>query len=66
MKTKEEEEAYNRVQEFLKTLPPFDYGPDPLNDTNIKRITRPPVELNNGVIYKGEWDENGLRNGRGL
>ena len=47
-------------------MPPFNYGETPLNDVNKKRITRPPVELEKGVIYEGEWDEKGLRDGRGV
>ena len=65
-KTKEEEESFARVEEFRKTLPSFDFGDPPLYDTSVTRIKRPPVELNDGVIYDGEWDEKGLRDGRAI
>ena len=66
VKTKEEQESWDRVQEFHKTLPLFDYGQTPLNDTSIKRMIRPAVELENGTIYEGEWNEKGLRDGRAI
>ena len=66
VKSKEEEESFARVDEFRKTLPSFDFGEPLLYDKSVKRIKRPPVELHDGIIYEGEWDDKGLRDGRAI
>ena len=46
-----------RLDEFI-----FD-RPEP---RKIKLITKGPLELDNGAIYRGQWTKNGLREGRGI
>ena len=46
-------------------IEPFDFEPSPPND-NVVRVKRPLKTLDNGDQYKGEWDELGRRDGKGI
>ena len=48
-------------------LGPFIYEQeDDLEYENEELISRGPYELDNGSIYKGQWNKQGLRHGRGI
>ena len=46
-------------------MPKFKWDPNPLPDDGTKRQKRNPYELDNGIVYHGEWNNDGLRDGKG-
>ena len=46
-------------------MPEFKWDPNPLPDDGTKRQKRNPYELDNGIVYHGEWNNDGLRDGKG-
>jgi hypothetical protein len=58
-------EARRLVMGIRETLEPFDFEPRP-EDDGVIVIQRPLMSLENGAQYEGEWDEMGLKHGRGL
>lgn len=57
-----------RVKELRNMLPEFKYGltPDEDNEQGVMKEKRPPVTMDDGSIYDGEWSvASNMRHGRG-
>ena len=51
-------ETEDRLGAFIYDRPEF------VNDS--ESVVRPPFELDNGAVYKGQWTKEGLREGKGI
>ena len=57
------------VQSIRERLGPFDYDPVPAQykDSNVRRVRRPLITLENAARYEGEWDaDRNMRDGKGM
>ena len=52
------------VKKALSNIPEFEYNADPSDFGEVTH--KPPMELDSGSIYVGDWNDNDMRNGRGI